>query len=426
MKLKLLSLIDRISIHCLLSVLLLTGCSGSGGSAANAPESSSKNRNLAPIAALSTEISVVNGLNDLGLGLLGKISGNAVVAPFSASLTLARLRAGAKGETLAAINEVLHLPGSGEEVNSAFNDLDLKINQTTTAGGWTQAGYGYLLTYLDTLAENYGLKPARLDFALAPTNASQAVSDWALQASGGLSTAVSTTNATRLVLGDAFKLNAAWANQFDPALTETSGFQPLNAATVNVPFMHMSAVLPVASGNGYIAVALDLSGGRQFLVLLPDEGRFTEIQSALTEERLQQISAALSPTQVDLALPRFSIESSTTLNPGTASGPGVADFSGIDGTGDLYVSATVHHSRLSVTETGLLGGSVTLLSLEDVYPETWTDPGSSGYSDYFSFDSQTSFIPGITVILGRPFIFTIRDSASGAILLMGRVMEPSI
>lgn len=333
-----------------------------------APESSGKTRNLSPVAAVSTESSVVNGSNSLGVDLLGTLSGNAVVAPFSASLDLARLRAGAVGETRTAISGVMHLTGLEADVDSAFNDLDLGINgrvgasslgaqsSSATAGAWSQARYGYQLSYLDTLAENYGLKPSRVDFALALGSADQTVNDWASQSSGGLSTIVTTTEDTRLVIGDAIRLNAAWTEPFDPSFTETSGFQLLDAGTVQVPFMRRTATVGRTSGDGYIALSLPLAGGQQFLVVLPDEGRYPEIQSALTAVRLQQIAVAMTLAPVDLALPKFTVESTATFDLGVASAKGVADFSGIDGTKDLYVSATAHHSRLAVTEAGLQAG----------------------------------------------------------------------
>jgi serpin B len=425
---------DRMIMMGVLLTLLLTGCSGSGESGATAPVSSSKSRNLAPVAVQSTESAVVAGSDTLGLDLLSRISGNGVVAPFSASLSLAQLRAGAKGETLTAINGAMHLSGLETGVDSTFNGLDLWINGRLTAaqlgtqtsqanaGAWAQARYGYLLSYLDTLAENYGLKPSRIDFALAPGNAWQTVYDWTTLSSG-LSTYTSLTQDTRLVLGNTVRFNAAWAEPFDPALTTTSWFQPLDTYAVNVPFMRRTANLPHTSGNGYSAVALGLAAGQQMLVVLPDEGRFAEIQTALTTERLKQIATALTPAQVDLALPKFAIVSTIPIDLGVAATKYSADFSGLDGTKDLYVSATEHRTTLSVTEAGLQAGSATLLALEDAHPETWTNPGTSGV---ILGQDTISSPPEIDVILGRPFIFAVRDSATGAILFLGRVMNPKL
>jgi serpin B len=392
-------------------------------------------RNLAPVVVQSTEVAVVNGINTLGLDLLGTTSGNVVVAPFSASLSLARLRDGAMGDTLTAISGIMHVNGLGDGVDSAFNDLDLGVNgrinacllgaQTSqaTAGAWAQAHYGYRLTYLDALAENFGLKPSRVDFALDQSDAAQKLSDWSLQAVG-LAPLVTTTQDTRLVLGDAVQLNAAWADPFDPALTETNIFKLLDSSTVNVPFMLKTATLPQTSGNGYMALALPLSGGQQLLVVLPDEGRYTEIQTALTAEMLKQIAAALVPAQVNLSFPKFSIKGNITLDLGVAATKGVADFSGMDGTRNLYVASTVHGSRLSVAEAGLQAGSVTQIALEDL------NPGTLGSSSSGLIDSDITItigpLPTITVLIARPFIFAVRDSVTGAIIFMGRVMDPSL
>lgn len=420
-----------------LAVIVCSGCGGGSDETGTNPSittaASNKERNLAPVAAPSTKLSLVSGNNTLGLNLLSTVEGNAVVAPFSASLSLARLRVGAKGVTLSAINGVMHIDGSALDVDAAYNELALGINDRigansldnsasqAQAGAWTQLGYGYQRTYLDTLAESYGLKPLRLDFALALDDAEQTISAWSSQASSGLATFGAASNDTRLVLADAVALNAAWAASFDPALTATGSFQLLNSGTVDVPFMHQSATLPQTSGDGYLALALPLNGGQQLLLVLPDSGRFREIMAGLTAEKLAQIAGALTPATIDLALPKFTVSSALPMYLGEASSKGFADYSGIDGSNDLYVSAATQNSRLAITEAGLQAGSVTRLVLDDFHPETWTEYGSVTTIVTFPFE-----ITPVVVGLGRPFVFAIRDTDTGALLFVGRVMNPAM
>lgn len=434
---KLLWLPNRIVMPGLLSVLLCTGCGGSSTEPSPNPATttagSNKERNLAPVAAQSTKLSVVNGSNALGLDLLRKVEDNTVVAPFTASLSLARLRAGAKGATRSAINGIMHLDDSAIDVDAAFNDLALGVNSRIVAasldnqasqaqaGAWAQLRYGYQRTYLDTLAESYGLKPLRLDFARSLDDAVGAISTWDSQASPGLSTSVAASNDTRLVLEDAVNLNGAWAEPFAPALTATGSFQPLAADAVEAPFMHQSATLPQTSGDGYLAVALPLNGGQQFLLVLPDSERFWEILTGLTAEKLAEIAGALTPAPVDLALPKFAIRSTFPMDIGDVAG-GPANYSGIDGTTELNVTSSTHDTRLSIAEAGLQAGSITRLVLDDFRPETWNNHEGG---IIVSTDTPNPTPPAV-VGFGRPFIFAVRDTDTGAVLFLGRVMNPTL
>lgn len=80
-------LAGRVGLLCFMSGFLLAGCGG-GGSGENPSkatmQSSSLERNVAPVISAPTESAVVSGVNKLGLDLLNGVSGNAVVAPFCA------------------------------------------------------------------------------------------------------------------------------------------------------------------------------------------------------------------------------------------------------------------------------------------------------------------------------------------------------
>lgn len=424
---KLLSWGWRVIFSGLLLASLLSAC---GGGNETPPESSTKARNVSPGSSQAMRNQVVSASTTLGLELMGDDIENRVVAPFSASLSLARLQAGARGETLAALKAKLHLEGVASNVYPAFNELDLSISSRLSAssingqtsgayaGAWAQSRYGFLITYLDTLAEHFGLNPARVDFDLAATEATQAVQSWALQASGGLSTPVDIGRDTRMVLGDAVRLNCAWTTPFDPALTTLGSFEPLMGFPIDVPFMRRNAVLPQTAGDGYLALALPLQGNLQFLVVLPEAGRFAEVQGALTAERLGQIALAMTPAQVQLAIPTFTMETSTPIYLGIAEAKGYADFSGLDGTRDLFVSSTVHHAKLSINEAGVQAASATLLALDDLDPESWSYNGMILTAELVVPQPE----PSVQAVLGRPFIFAVRDSVTGSILFIGRVL----
>ena len=116
-------------------------------------------------------------------------------------------------------------------------------------------------------------------------------------------------------------------------------------------------------------------------------------------------------------MPRFEFESQfrlaetlKALGMGDAFDPSRSDFSGIDArscaAGDdpcLYVEDVVHQAFVSVDEAGTEAAAATavLMSIESAGP------------------------PPVAVAIDRPFVFLIRDRATGAILFVGRVLDPS-
>ena len=117
----------------------------------------------------------------------------------------------------------------------------------------------------------------------------------------------------------------------------------------------------------------------------------------------------MKKTEVELYLPQFKIDWGTfslkkvfiDLGMSDAFEPGKADFSGINGTGGLWLSDVFHKAFVEVNEEGTeaaaaTGGTIALSAHETII---------------FCAD--------------HPFIFIIKDNHSGSILFMGRIMNPS-
>ena len=81
-----------------------------------------------------------------------------------------------------------------------------------------------------------------------------------------------------------------------------------------------------------------------------------------------------------------------------------ADFSGMTGSRDLWISEVVHKAFVFVDEEGTEAAAAT---------------GVNMLLGGFGEDS-------IAVTVDRPFIFLIRDTGTGAILFLGRVSNPDL
>jgi len=88
----------------------------------------------------------------------------------------------------------------------------------------------------------------------------------------------------------------------------------LDGRTVTVPQMSQTTYFDYAQGDGYQAVALPYLGADNLamILLLPEAGRFAEMEAAFSTDFLSTISN--NPTSVELFVPKFTFESKFNLS----------------------------------------------------------------------------------------------------------------
>jgi serpin B len=144
------------------------------------------------------------------------------------------------------------------------------------------------------------------------------------------------------------------------------------------------------------------------VLLVPDDGAFDSFETSLDGPRVRSVLAGLSPRRVEISLPRFELRSQPPLKNalvalGMRDAFGTnADLSGIDGTRELIVGDVIHEGFVSVDETGTEAAAATAVLIV-----------------------RTSLDPPAIVEIDRPFLFLIRDVPTGAVLFVGRVVDPS-
>jgi serpin B len=422
----------------LLSILSLTACGpGSTGPSGRAPGeavASELEREGAPDVSESEMRAVAEGNNGFALDLYQRLveehSGeNLFYSPYSISLALAMAYAGAQGETAEQMAETLHYALPQDRLHPAFNALDQALtSRGEGAAGkddegfrlnianamWGQENYGFRDAYLDRLARNYGAGLRVLDFANAPEKARAQINDWVSEETEGkieeLIARGSITPLTRLVLTNAIYFNAAWAEPFSESQTAEGPFRLLDGDEVTVPMMRQTTSLGYAEGADYRAVELPYDGRELSMVLVvPDKGGFEGFERALDSQRLPAIIEEIAYRQVALTMPTFEFEAGFGLN-GALKALGMpiafsdeADFSGMTGSKDLFISDVVHKAFVSVDEEGTEAAAATAVEMaESAMPE---EP--------------------IEVTVDRPFVFVIRDIETGTVLFVGRVVDPS-
>jgi serpin B len=392
---------------------------------------SEKPRNLSPSAGSDALKALIDGNSAFAFALyqvLRTEDGNLFLSPYSISVALAMTSAGASGNTAREMADTLRFTLPQAELHPAFNaySLDLEARADAVTEGtpfelsianslWGQQGFPFQSEFLDILAENYSAGMRLVDFIQAPETARRAVNDWVsdetrakikdLIPEGAIDTL------TRLVLANAIYFKAAWRNAFDSSGTIPAPFHRLDGSLVDVPMMHESELLGYAAGEGVQALELPYENGNMSMViLLPDEGQFERFEGALSLAGVQRTLADMTYRPVILGLPKFSYESSfslsdalKTLGMADAFDPEKADFSGMDGRRDLYITDVIHKAFIDVDEEGTEAAAATA-----VIVGTTSAPADEP----------------VTVTIDRPFVYLIRDNQTGAILFLGRVLDP--
>jgi serine protease inhibitor len=382
----------------------------------------------APAAPEPDVAAAVRGSTALALALyqrLGSGDENLVASPSSLATVLAMALPGARGRTAEEIARVLHTTLDPGRLAVAMGTLDAAIGQRASASNaaeldvsnvlWSQRGYTIRPAFLELLAGAFRSGVHQADFIADTERARLAINALVQQQTNGkikdLFARGLLNDLTRLVLTNAIYLKARWQQPFDPHDTWPAPFHTLDGDAPNAPTMHQQAItLPYARGDGWQAVELAYKGGALAMgVLLPAAGNFASFQQGLSPDRLAAVLGALRPTTLGLALPKFSFDSTHQLNQ-TLAALGMptaftdaADFSGIFVVSEpLKVQTVVQKAHVAVDEEGTTAAAATGMAIR----------------------ATSAVIPPVRMNVDRPFVFLLRDLASGQVLFLGRVTDP--
>jgi serpin B len=198
--------------------------------------------------------------------------------------------------------------------------------------------------------------------------------------------------------------HGSWKSPFDERLTRNAPFTTLDGRELGVALMYRTIVAPAVLTPEYDAVELPYLGERiAFLAIVPAD--FAAFESTLDAAKLAEIRASLEDLRMRVFLPRFSIRTRTELREPLralevidAFTP-LADFSAIEPTRSLVLSGAIHEATIDVTEVGTVAAAATGSVFEPI-----------------SLPPEVRF--------ERPFVFAIVDRPTGAVLFLGRFVEP--
>ena len=258
------------------------------------------------------------------------------------------------------------------------------------------------------------------DFQRAPGLSEQAINKWVSEKTKGKITdampANIATDQTGLVLVDVLYFKSLWDSPFQPNDTKDGSFDLLDGTQITVPMMEQGGEFKYSSGDGWQAVELPYSVDNwsertvvSMMVVLPEKGRYREIEGKLTPSMLESALQAMNSTEIHLVMPRFSFQDELGLKDSLGKmgmtdvfSQNSADFSAINE--NAYISDISQKAMVDVYEMGTEAASSTEIALP------FSGIGPPGSPVEFKMD--------------RPFILLIRHNPTGTILFIGRVLNP--
>ncbi|KAM9805123.1 LOW QUALITY PROTEIN: putative serpin E3 [Neosynchiropus ocellatus] len=388
---------------------------------------------------------------------------NLILSPVSVSMSLVLLQLGAKGSTLAQLEGKLGYNVNDVQVRDVLlhsqgvlsnSSQGMWLQQTCTL--FIQSGVQLLTSFTQQAAAWSNTRVVRANFSLTNHNRSQQnqlsqnnggnrhdvtlyVTDLSLKSfmvmflteeigsslSGSSSGELSGSGESQadalwwghrlqMALVNTVAFKGVWQKQFQFSNTQNLPFILSEGTTIKVPMMYQATEVRFGQfrtqmDQRYTVLELPyLDRSLSLQVLLPSERKtpLFSLETQLTARQLASWDVGLRRTKMDIFLPRFKIQNKFNLRTvlpamgiSDAFNPAVADFTGISEEG-LYVSDAFHDVRIEVTEDGTKAAAATAMVL-----------------------LKRSRAPVFKA--NRPFLFLLRQTKTGSILFMGRVMNPA-
>jgi serpin B len=355
--------------------------------------------------------------------------GNVFTSPYSIFTALAMTYEGAKGTTAGEMKTVLNIEQNNESFHEYMRSLYQYLNAnedyniSTANALWVKENYPLLDGYKNLILTYYGGNSTDMDFS-DPEHAANIINGWIENKTHNLiKNLISAGDIdpifTRLILTNAIYFKATWQIQFDEKNTSEKPFELSDEESIDVETMRFIGTddqFNYTENEIMQILELPYTGHEiSMTILLPKDGyTIRDIIGSMNHESYKELLDSMNSTELDIYLPKFTIKTPLyTLNtylkelgmPTAFTGD--ADFSGMNGVGELCISSVLHKAFIEVNEEGTEAAAATAITMvTSAYPD-------QNVSQRIVFDAD------------HPFIFLIQHKTTGTILFMGTVTDPS-
>lgn len=380
---------------------------------------------------------VVGGNTAFGLALLRQLAKdadktgpptsaerNVFFSPLNISMALAMAYAGARGETAKEMSDACRFPAPAGPLHDSLGFLltDLQTKGTKAPWElaqanrvWAQRGFALEAGFQQILKRSYRAPVALADFARDPDKPRLAINAWVerktKQRIKKLIPVGGVTKQTRYVIVSAIYFKGLWQTPFEKTMTRDAPFFLPGGKKVLTKTMNRTGRLRYAELPKLRLLELPYRGKRlSMLLVLPKQvDGLAEIVAALNVKTLKEWTARLVSRKVQVRLPRLKMTQQYQLaTPLQALGMKKAftpraEFGGMSKRKPLFIGMIVHKAFVEVDEKGTEAAAATAIM-------------ASG--------GGMPQAPPL-VAADRPFLFLLRDSKTGSVLFVGRIVNPN-
>ena len=344
---------------------------------------------------------------------------NILFSPYSISTALAMTFAGAKDQTR---EEMMQAVGLSMERCLFFGSkriaqiLSKKTSINVANKIFAHQDYSIEQDFTDKLTEYFNAPIEQVNFATQ--GAIDTINGWVSgQTREKIKTIVSSRDVdsnTRMVLANAVYFKSDWLKKFKAHDTRVEAFYKSEDDPMPVDMMQQTSTFKYVENEDLQLIELPYDkDDMSMFIALPREGKLANVEKTLNTDNFEKLMSEMNMHTVNVKLPKFKFETSYSLrdtlsNMGmpTAFGPS-ADFSGITGSKDLYISDVLHKAVIEVDEQGSEAAAATAVVMN------------------MKATFHTRLPLTIMFEANRPFLFFIRDNETGLFLFTGRVCEPA-
>lgn len=294
--------------------------------------------------------------------------------------------------------------------NKLMRFLPDKVNNNEMAlanSVWHRPGIEPTADFIDRMSTYFYADVISADFD--SPNIRKTISDWFVNNTRGMIQDVSIPfKQSKVVFANALYFKSDWGVKFEKSQTQKETFHsPFGDR--DVMMMHTEANMKHYNGSDFDMLTIPYDGNNEFLAILPKEGAdFKAFAQSLDYDAVQNAIEHSAVKAIQLSMPRFETQTSSLdcgmIRQQMGFETPDENFTGIVGT-DLGSSVTItHYAKIVTNEDGTEASAVT------VGFEWGAKPGIEPAKKVFTLD--------------RPFIYLIRNTVTGSIIMIGQYVQP--
>lgn len=379
-----------------------------------------------PLRAEDSKLSLSNSINHSGMFLYYIIdkSNNTIISPLSVNSTLIMAYMGARGQTAHEMANALHLTLPQNEVAATYHEMISHLGKGVKLGTslWLNEDTSILSTYKKMVENDFNGVIKKVSF-LKPKSTAKEMNNWIYNHSGKKVSQFinpsTISESTKMVLLNTLFLKGQWQSPFPTQKSGMSQFETPSGKIINCKMMNQQSNLYYFENQDTQVVALPIEGlnsNTSFIVFFPKNKHpnlydFYYEQDESKPEGFISYLSMLEKQDVNLTLPRFIIRQKLNLKSLfrslgiKAAVDSNANFSGIDGKKDLYISQAFSESTLSIDEGGIFA--------------------AASSSAAFSLKSFREIEKPIEMNVNRPFLYAVYNYDTKLLLFLGECLNPS-